>query len=189
MSLLVRAGGDPLPVGARFAGMGGSGLTLTDLWSIRLNPAGLAGLEVPTAGLFYQQHWLSEELAHQGLSVAVPLGNGVLGIGADRFGYRLYNETKASLAYAMPFGDGLRAAVQLDYIGVGLGENYGRAGTLVAEVGMQARITDELWIGAHLYNPPPAAASAPPAMAPWWWTSGCPPCCEPAWRTPSAANC
>ncbi len=153
MPFLLHAGGDPLPIGARFGGMGGTGLTLTDLWSIRLNPAGIAGIEVPTAGLFYQRHWLSEELAHQGLAVALPLGKGVLGIGADRFGYSLYNETKASLTYAMPFGDGLRAAVQMDYIGVGLGENYGRTGTLVAELGMQARITDALWIGAHIYNP------------------------------------
>jgi hypothetical protein len=150
---LLHAGGDPLPIGARFGGMGGSGLTLVDLWSIRLNPAGIAGLETPMAGLFYQQHWLSEDLAHQGLAVALPLGKGVLGIGADRFGYNLYNETKASLTYAMPLGEGLRAAVQMDYIGVGLGENYGRAGTLVAELGVQARITDDLWIGAHLYNP------------------------------------
>ncbi len=152
-SCLVHAGGDPLPIGARFAGMGNSGLTLTDVWSIRMNPAGLAGVKVPTAGMFYQQHWLSEDLAHQAVAVAVPLGRGVLGIGADRFGYSLYNETRTSLAYAMHFGEGLRAAVQMDHIGVALGENYGRSGTLVAELGVQARITDALWIGAHIFNP------------------------------------
>lgn len=153
MPLIARAGGDPLPLGARFAGMGNAGLTLTDVWSVRLNPAGLSGVEVPTAGLFYQRHWLSEDLAHQGIAMAIPLGRGVLGIGGDRFGYDLYNETRATLAYAMPFGEGLRAAVQLGHVGVALGDNYGRSGTLVAEVGMQARITDALWIGAHLYNP------------------------------------
>jgi len=152
-----QAGGDPLPIGARFAGMGFSGLTLTDVWSVRLNPAGIAALEGPVAGLSYQRHFLSEELAHQGLVVALPLGKGVLGIGADRFGYSLYNETRASLAYAMRFGEGLRVAVQLDHLGVRLGENYGSTGTVVAEVGMQAQVTDALWIGAHLYNPTRAA--------------------------------
>ena len=68
------AGGDPLPVGARFLGMGGTGLTLTDLWSVRLNPAGLAGLDKPVAGIFYQRHFLSEDLAHQGLAFAIPVG-------------------------------------------------------------------------------------------------------------------
>lgn len=152
-SLSLSAGGEQVTLGARFAGMGGAGLTLTDLWSIRMNPAGIAGLESAAAGLFYQQHFLSEELASQALGVAIPLGSGVLGIGADRFGYSLYNETRASLTYAMPFGDGLRAGVQMDYLGVRLGENYGSTGSVVAQLGMQARITDDLWIGAHLYNP------------------------------------
>ena len=147
------AGGDPLPVGARFAGMGGSGLTLVDLWSVRLNPAGLAGLDKPVAGIFYQRHYLSEDLAHQGLAVALPVGKGCFGVAADRFGYDLYNETRGSLAYAMRFSEGLRAAVQLDYIGVQLGNNYGSTSTFTAELGVQAKLTDQLWLGAHLYNP------------------------------------
>jgi hypothetical protein len=147
------AGGDPLPVGARFLGMGGTGLTLVDLWSVRLNPAGLAGLDKPVAGIFYQRHYLSEDLAHQGLAFALPVGKGTFGVGADRFGYELYNETRASLAYAMRFGDGLRAAVQLDYLGVQLGNNYGGTSAFTAELGVQAKLTDELWLGAHLYNP------------------------------------
>ena len=153
LSTVMLAGGDQYLIGARFAGMGGTGLTLTDLWSIRMNPAGIAKLERPTAGLFYQQHFLSEEVASQALAIAIPLGGGVLGIGADRFGYSLYNETRGSITYAMPFGDGLRAGIQMDYLGVRLGENYGSTGALVAELGVQARITEALWIGAHLYNP------------------------------------
>ena len=147
------AGGEHLPAGARFAGMGYTGLTVADLWSIRLNPAGLAGLEKPMAGVFYQSHWLSPDLAQQGLAVAVPLGKGTFGLSGDRFGYALYNETKVSAAYAMRFGEGLRAGVQVDYLGIRLGENYGSASAFAVEVGMQARLTDALWIGAHVYNP------------------------------------
>ena len=43
----VLAGGDDVPIGARFGAMGNAGITLVDLWSIRHNPAGLAGLESP----------------------------------------------------------------------------------------------------------------------------------------------
>lgn len=154
------AGGDPLPVGARFAGMGGSGLSLADLWSLRLNPAGLAGLQGAQAGLFYQRHFLSEDLAHQGVAVALPVGKGCFGIGADRFGYELYNETRASLAYAMRFGEGLRAAVQINHIGVRLGGNYGSAGTVAAELGVQARISEQFWMGAYLFNPTRAKLAA-----------------------------
>lgn len=155
------AGGEHLPAGARFAGMGYSGLTLVDLWSVRLNPAGLAGLDVPMAGAFYQSHYLSQDLSQQGLAVAVPLGKGTIGLSGDRFGYALYNETRVSAAYAMRFGEGLRAAVQMDYLGVRLGENYGSSGVVAAELGVQAKLTDALWAGAHLYNPTRAMLGGP----------------------------
>ena len=57
------------------------------------------------------------------------------------------------LAGRMRFSEGLRAAVQLDYIGVQLGNNYGSTSAFTAELGVQAKLTDELWLGAHLYNP------------------------------------
>ena len=147
------AGGDPLPVGARFAGMGGTGLTLSDLWSVRSNPAGLAGLEKPVAGLFYQRHYFSEDLSHQGLAVALPVGKSCFALAGDRFGYDLYNETRGSLAYAMRFSENVRAAVQLDYLGVQLGGNYGSTSAFTAELGVQAKVAEQLWLGAHLYNP------------------------------------
>ncbi|MEO8588046.1 MAG: hypothetical protein ABI432_01655 [Flavobacteriales bacterium] len=152
-TLTAQAGGDHLPMGARFAGMGYSGLALTDLWSVRLNPAGLAGLEKPVVGAFYQQHYFASELANQGLAAAIPLGKGTIALGVDRFGYDLYNESQYSLAYAMRFGDGLRAAVQLDYLGVKLGDNYGSTSAVCAEFGIQAKLTDALWVAAHVYNP------------------------------------
>ncbi len=150
---MLQAGGEHLPLGARAAGLGYAGLTFTDLWSVRLNPAGMAALERPVIGLVHQQHFLSRELSQQGLAAVVPLGKGALGVGADRFGYDLYNETRLSLGYAMKFGDGLRAAVQLQHLGVRLGNNYGNTSAVVAELGVQARLTEALWIGAHLYNP------------------------------------
>lgn len=153
LAIGVHAGGDHLPMGARAAGMGYTGLTTADLWGLRLNPSAIAGLEQATAGLFYQQHFLANELAQQGLAVALPVGKGAFGIAADRFGYDLYNETRGGLAYAMRFGDGFRAGVQLNYLNVRLGENYGSTSTFTAELGMQARLTEALWIGAHLYNP------------------------------------
>ena len=161
LGLGARAGGDPIPVGARLGGMGNAGTTLIDLWSVRLNQAGLAGLERPTAGMYFQNHWLSEELSMKGLAVALPLGNGTIAISGSDFGYSLYREQQFGVAYAMRFGDGLRAAVQLDYLSTRLGENYGSSSAVMAELGMQARLTEDLWIGAHLYNPGGATLGGP----------------------------
>ncbi|HMN06094.1 MAG TPA: hypothetical protein PKD45_10225 [Flavobacteriales bacterium] len=158
---LALAGGEPLPSGARFAGMGNAALTLKDLWCVSGNQAGLAGLEGPVAGAFYQQHWLSPDMAMQGLAAALPVGKGVFAISASSFGNNLYAQRTFGLAYAMELGEGWRAGVQLDYFNIRLGEGYGSTGAISAELGLQARITEKLWIGAHLYNPNRAKLGGP----------------------------
>ncbi len=161
LATAVRAGGDHTPVGARIAGMGQAGLTLVDLWSAQHNQAGLAGLTRPAVGVFMQRHWLSESLDHQALAAALPLGRGSIAVNASTLGYDLYRETSVGVAYAMRFGEGLRVGVQLDYLSVRLGEGYGSRSTVTGEVGVQARLTGGLWVGAHLYNPSRAALGGP----------------------------
>lgn len=158
---LARAGGEHLPVGARFAGMGNAGITLVDLWSVRHNQAGLAGLEHPMAGAYYQQHWLAPDLALQGLAFALPVGKGCFAVNGHSFGSTLYTERQFGFAYAMRLNEGLRVGVQLDYLDLRLGEGYGSTSTVTAELGLQARLTERLWIGAHLYNPNRATLGGP----------------------------
>lgn len=155
------AGDGPVAVGARFAGMGQAGTTLVDLWCVNGNQAGLAGLEHPVVGAFYQQHWLAPDLAMQGLAAALPMVKGVFAVSASSFGGSLYAQRTFGLAYAMELGEGLRAGIQLDYFNIRLGEDYGSTGAISAELGVQARLTEKLWIGAHLYNPNRAKLGGP----------------------------
>lgn len=155
------AGGEHLPVGARFAGMGYAGITLVDLWSVQANQAGLAGLEHPVAGAYYQQHWLSSELAMQGLAFALPYHKGCFAVNAQSFGGDLYRESQYGLSYAMRLSDAVRVGVQLDYLDLRFGENYGSTSAITAQAGVQARLSDHLWIGAHLYNPNRATLGGP----------------------------
>ncbi len=145
--------GDPLPSGARQAGMANAAVSLTGLWSVYHNQAGLAALDSLTVGIFYQQHFLARELAQQSIAVASPLGNGVIAVNLNRFGYDLFSQNLVGVAYAMEFGESLRAGVQLDYVGVQLGEGYGNSAGVTAEFGVQARLTDKLWFGVHVFNP------------------------------------
>ncbi|MFT3886150.1 MAG: hypothetical protein QM724_12210 [Flavobacteriales bacterium] len=155
------AGGEHLPVGARFAGMGHASTTLSDLWSVRANQAGLAALEHPVAGAYYQQHWFAPDLAMQGLAFALPVGNGCFAVNANTFGSTLYAERQFGIAYALKLSDGLRVGVQLDYLDLRLGEGYGSRGMMTAELGVQAKLSEHLWIGAHLYNPNKATIGGP----------------------------
>ncbi len=155
------AGGEHLPTSARFAGMGNAGVTLVDLWSVSSNQAGLAGLERPVAGAYYQQHWLSPDLAMQGLAFALPVGKGTFAVSANSFGNTLYAQRTFGLAYAMKLNDGLHVGVQLDYLNLRLGDDYGSTSAITAELGVQAKLTEHLWIGAHLYNPNRAKLGGP----------------------------
>ncbi len=162
LSLICLAGGEHWPVGARFAGMGHANLTLVDLWSVRGNQAGLAGLEHPVAGAYYQQHWLSSDVAMQGLAFALPVGKGCFAASASSFGSGgLFNEKQFGLAYAMKLSETFRVGVQLDYLNLRFGENYGSSSAITAEAGIQAKLSDHLWIGAHLYNPNQAKLGGP----------------------------
>ncbi len=147
--------------GARMAGMGQAGITLVDLWSVSHNQAGLAGLDRPVAGAYYQQHWLAPDLAMQGLAFALPVGKGTFAFSGNSFGGSLYAQRSFGLAYAMKLNDGLRVGVQLDYLHLQLGEGYGNTGALTAELGVQAQLTEALWIGAHMYNPNRAELGGP----------------------------
>ena len=158
---IAEAGGEPTAAGARFAGMGDAGITLVDLWCVSHNQAGLAGLEHPVAGAYYQQHWLSPDLAQQGLAVAVPVGKGCFAATANSFGNTLYEQRTFGLAYAMKLSDAFRVGVQLDYLNLRLGDDYGSTNAVTAEVGIQARLSQHLWIGAHLYNPNRATLGGP----------------------------
>lgn len=153
LAVLTRGNGDPLPAGARQAGMANAAVALTGIWGVYHNQAGLASIDSITVAAFYQQHYLARELAQQSLAVALPFGNGVLAVNMNRFGYELFSQNLVGVAYAMEFGEGLRAGVQLDYLGIQLGEGYGSTSGVTAEFGVQARLTDKLWAGAHLYNP------------------------------------
>jgi hypothetical protein len=147
------AGGNLFPLGARNAGMCRSSVALTGFWNILNNPAGLATLENPTAGISYESKFNLQQLSNKTAAFAYPTGAGVLGVDFNYFGYRQYNEIKAGLVYARAFGSYLRMGLQLDYLQTTLGDGYGSKRNVTFELGIQSDITKEITLGAYLYNP------------------------------------
>ncbi len=142
------------PAGARPAGMGNAGLCIQDIWSIYHNQAGIAHIESPSAGAFYENRFLIRELAYAGFAAATPLGFGTVGLSYSGFGYSVYRESKVGLAYGMKLSNRLSAGVQLNYQHIRINaENYGARGAVTAEVGFQMKISERVTAGAHLFNP------------------------------------
>ncbi|MEA3443281.1 MAG: hypothetical protein U9R19_00995 [Bacteroidota bacterium] len=147
------AGNENYPVGARQAAMANSSVMQADLWSLWHNQAGLAFLNKTTFGVHYENRFIINEYGYQAFGLAVPSKYGTVGISISYFGYKLYNEKKFGLAYSRAFGDKFSFGLQIDYLHTHIDQEYGNQGVAVFEAGVMAEVIDNLFIGAHVYNP------------------------------------
>lgn len=152
-SVLLHAGGDNRPAGARSAALAHSSVALNDLWSAFNNQAGLAMLNTAGAGLYYENRFMLKELGYKAAAIALPVKPGTIGLSFNHFGYSTYNESKIGLAFARSFGQLVSFGLQLNYNMCHLAESYGNRNFVTFEAGMLARLTSELTLGAHVYNP------------------------------------
>jgi hypothetical protein len=155
-SLNCMASGELRTVGGRSAGMGFTSASVSDLWSAVNNPAGLARLESPSCGIYYENRFLVNELSLKAGVATLPLKAGTFAIAISRFGFLLYNETAAGLSYARKFGKAFSAGIRLDYLRVHLGEDLGNKNLVTFDIGMQYLVNHRLTLGIHVYNPLPA---------------------------------
>lgn len=139
--------------GGRSAGMAHTSVTLSDVWSTHHNQAGLAWLETPSVGVYYQNKFTISELSNLGLAYAHPLKKGTFAIQWSNFGYELYQENKVGLAYALQLSEKLSGGIQIDYLSTRLGGVYGSNSAFAAEIGLQAKLTNKLNVGVHVFNP------------------------------------
>ena len=152
LSPLIKAAGDNYPVGAKASGMGNAAVMFSDVWSLYHNQAGLAFLNQTTLGFHFENRFIIEDLSLAATGFVLPTKTGVFGLSLSYWGFQLYNETKAGLAYSRNFGEKFSAGIQLDYMNVHISE-FENKGAVVIEGGLQAQPVDKLWVGAHIYNP------------------------------------
>jgi hypothetical protein len=142
-----------VPIGGRSAAMGNASVCLNDFWSVHNNQAGLATYQNIAAGLYFENRFAVKEMSFQSTAFVLPIQKGVFGINLSYFGNPNYNEKKVGLAYARTFSERFSAGLQLDYLSTVLGDHYGEKHLFTFELGVQSKLTDELVIGAHLFNP------------------------------------
>lgn len=152
-SLSTYAGNDNWHLGARSASMAHSSVTLFDVWSTHHNQAGLAWLNNPVAGAYFENRFTVRELSQMGVSFAYPIKAGTFGVSYSGFGYSLYKENKVGLGYGMKFNDRISGGVQMNYHSLRIANDYGTNTSFSVEAGIMARITDEFTVGVHVFNP------------------------------------
>ncbi|MDR0365108.1 MAG: hypothetical protein LBH92_08870 [Bacteroidales bacterium] len=141
-------------VGARQAGLGGASVASIDLWSPANNQAVMAFCQVPAIGLYFNNAYFIKELNMQSIAGMIPIKKGAFGVSMTYFGYQYYHEINAGLSYAQRFGKYFSAAVQLDFLHLGQGNpELGDRSSVTFEVSIMGKITKDLTIGAHVFNP------------------------------------
>jgi hypothetical protein len=149
--------------GGRAAALGNASVTLSDVWAVGNNVAGLGQLTRPEVSVYADNRFLIRELNNTALAAVLPLGrqpegasstaarHGVVGVELQRFGGALYSEQRVGLGYGYRLGlisVGARADVLQTSI-----EGLGSRRAVALSLGGQAEVVPQkLAFGAYLYN-------------------------------------
>jgi len=146
---------DNYPVGARSAGVANASVTYSDVWAAYHNQAGLALLKNISLGTYFENRFLVSQLGLRSFAAAVPVNKiGAFALSGTFFGYTVYSEKKAGLAFAKKLGEKISAGVQLDYMNTFFNDEfYGSRSSFAVEGGILAEPIKNLRIGVHVFNP------------------------------------
>lgn len=144
---------DNNPIGARAAALGGASITLSDVYSTQNNQAGLGFLKKASVGTYYENRFLIKQLGYSALAGAIPIKKGCFGLTYTGLGYSAYKQSKLGLAYGMALSENFSAGIQMNYLSYRIGDIYGKASAFTVELGLQGKLSKNVIVAAHVYNP------------------------------------
>ncbi|MCD4735823.1 MAG: hypothetical protein K8R53_07240 [Bacteroidales bacterium] len=139
--------------GGSSGGLANSTVAVSNFWSITDNQAGLAILEKPEAGLYFENRFGIKELCTKTVAVGLPVSFGVIGADFIHYGYTGYNNKMAGITYARSFSKRFSAGLKLKYISTTIGEGYGTTSAVSFDAGAITTISEAITLGFHLSNP------------------------------------
>jgi hypothetical protein len=138
------------PTGARAVSMANASVTLRDHWVVFNNIGGLGFVENMYAFMSYENRFGIQSLQTFNAGFVSPLAHGVGGLTLSRFGDELYSEQKIGVGYSHKLGM-ISLGIKVNYIQIAIKDN-GSKGNFTFEFGGVAKLTPQLFFGAHIYN-------------------------------------
>jgi hypothetical protein len=135
--------------------MSGCGVTISDIWSVSHNQAGLAYLEKPMVGLYHERRFLIKELSFSSLAAVIPTKPGSFGFVVNYFGFSKYYDTKLGFAFSHRLGEKIAGGIQLDYFNTYMYGSESNIQRISFELGVITNPAKNLNFGFHLFNPFP----------------------------------
>lgn len=141
------------PIGSRSAALGHASSCLHDVWSSRNNQGSLGFVKQAVVGAFYENRFFVKELTWRGFAAAIPTPKGTFGLCYSSLGYSLYRESHANLSYGILLAENVSAGVAFDYLNTIISAGYGQANRFTGSAGLTAKITPQIVVATHLFNP------------------------------------
>lgn len=140
----INMGADALGMGQAVTAQTGS------TWGIFSNPALMRSDKI-AVGFYSLRNYGFSELTDVAAAASLPSKYGIAGIGFHRYGDNLFNETRIRLGYAYSW-KGLSAGAAVNYNSIAFGGPYGSGSAVGIDIGLAAKITEGLWLGARGTN-------------------------------------
>ncbi|RDC63855.1 PorV/PorQ family protein [Adhaeribacter pallidiroseus] len=142
---------EPFPIGARAAGLSGASVTLTDVWAVRNNVAGIASLKALELGVFAENRFNITAFSTVGLQAVFPTKKaGAFGVDCSRFGDQWYNEQRLGIGFAHRLGT-VNLGIKADLLQTHL-EELGSKKVIAISFGGQSEVVPHLVFGASIFN-------------------------------------
>lgn len=141
-----------LPMSAQSVGAANASVSVSNIWSVHHNPGALGFVYESGFGVSYQNRFLLRELQSQGITGAIKLNKGVIGLGAQFYGYNEFRTSRIGGGYSLKLTNNFSLGVHLNYLNLSLNQNYGSRSTLTAEMGMMGKITEKWSVGFAVFN-------------------------------------
>jgi len=144
------ASGEPFPIGARSWAMANTLVAVSHPQSFFNNPAGLGFMKGSYLSTSYFSRFEISGLGYYGAAGSFEFSEFNFGVGAEKFGDKLYHESKLGLAIAKNTGR-VSLGLKFNYLNSGVAQISSRSGFL-AEFGVMAKVHPKVSMGFHAYN-------------------------------------
>jgi hypothetical protein len=126
--------------------------SVNDVFSLFNNPAGLALLKTREIGFYYSPSPFGiKELANAFAAYCEPTVYGSLSAGYSNYGFELYRENKFVIGYGRKIADNFFIGLSSVYHNISI-KNYGSNGTFVFNMGVIAKLNNQIGLGFAVYN-------------------------------------
>jgi len=151
--ILASASGDPLTTGGRQAAMGFTTTCQPGLWGAFANRAALAENTGIEAGFYYDNRFLTEEMALKAASFSLPAWNGAFALSYSHFGFDEYNDQSVGLSYGRNFGPSVQVGLGFNYLMNNVAGDYDKRTGFTFSAGLRVKLNREWTLGAYADNP------------------------------------